>query len=588
MTASPPVLPPDLVASARRWQALDPDTATRAAVDRMIAAGDAPALLRAFDQRLGFGTAGIRGVLGPGPGGLNRLMVRQVAAGVATVLLDQHGDAGSRGVVIGFDGRHGSRDFAQDAARVLGGAGLTVFLFDDVVPTPLLAHAIRHLGCVAGVMVTASHNPPRDNGVKVYWGHGAQITAPLDAQISAAIAAVAAADTPVPAPDLPGLRAEGRVRAVPAGQRSAYVAAVQELRVHHPTAAVPAVYTAMHGVGWSLLVDVLTAAGHSLPDAVASQRDPDPDFPTVSFPNPEEAGALDLAYRLAEQRGARLVIANDPDADRLAVAIPTDSGWRRLTGNEVGLLLAEDLLAHRRVVGSEGQPLVCTTIVSSSLLADIAAAHGSAHAEVLTGFKWLAQAGMHWPGPFVLGFEEALGYSIGGLVRDKDGVSTALVLLDLAGWLAEQGRSIADALDDLARKYGVAESSQHSIKLPGAEGNARIAALMAELRQAPPDAIAGRRVRRIRDVQAGTATDLASGQVAALDLPQSNVLAFDLDAGCRVLARPSGTEPKLKLYFEARLAVAPGEAPAATRTRAQGVLAELQADMLARMGLSGG
>lgn len=560
------------------WQALDPDTATRAAVQQMLDDDDTDALAACFGRRLDFGTAGIRGALGPGPGRLNRLLVRQVAAGVAEVLEATHGDADSRGVVIGFDGRHGSRAFAEDAARVLGGQGLLVFLYDDVVPTPLLAHAIRHLGCVAGVMVTASHNPPKDNGIKVYWDHGGQIIAPVDAEISAAIDRAAQAAQPIEAPDLAALRHQGLVRVVPTGQRDAYVDAVLGLRVHDQT-GIKAVYTAMHGVGWTLLAQVLDAAGHFQPWAVASQRDPDPDFPTVAFPNPEEPGALDLALRLADQQGADLVIANDPDADRLAVAVPTGDGWRALTGNEVGLLLAEDLLAHRVPSMNEGQPLVCTTIVSSSMLADIAQAHGAAHAEVLTGFKWLADKGMHWPGPFVLGFEEALGYSAGGLVRDKDGISTALLLLDLASHLKANGRTLLDALDDLARAYGIAASSQKSLVLPGAEGQARIARLMTALRDDPPDQIAGRAVRRIRDVQAGTVRDMLDGTVADLDLPQSNVLAFDLEGGCRVLARPSGTEPKLKLYFEARLPVGKGQDPAEVRAQARSLLAELEADM---------
>ncbi|MCB9778637.1 MAG: phospho-sugar mutase [Alphaproteobacteria bacterium] len=576
----------DLLARARRWRDRDPETETRAALSALIDAGDLDALGPLFATRLSFGTAGIRGQRGPGPARLNALVVRETAAGLARVLLREVGDAPTRGVVVGFDGRHGSAPYARDAACVLAAAGLPVFLFDQVAPTPLLAHAVRHLHCAAGVMVTASHNPPQDNGVKVYWGHGAQITDPVDGWIADAIAAVAAEALPPTCPDLADLQRSGAVRPVPAGQEDAYVHAVLDLRVRHATGAV-AVYTAMHGVGYRLLARVLDAAGHTPVRAVAAQRDPDGDFPTVTLPNPEEDGAMDLALDLARASGADLVLANDPDADRLAVAVPdadSPGGFRQFSGNEVGLLLAEELLSQRRAAPTEAQPLVANTIVSSSLLGAIAAAHGAARAEVLTGFKWLADAAMKWEGPFVLGFEEALGYSAGEVVRDKDGISTALLVLDLASALKAEGRTLLDALDALCRRYGVAASSQRSLKLPGAEGQARIAALMATLRAAPPSTIAGREVLRIRDVKRGVAIDVRTGAETSLGLPSSNVLAFDLAGGCRVLARPSGTEPKLKIYFEAVEPVAKDEPVADARTRAEAVLAELEADMAARVG----
>lgn len=573
----------DLVQAALAWQAQDPDPQTRAEIDRMVREQDEAALRSCFGERLGFGTAGIRGARGPGPGRLNRLVARQVAAGVGRALLDEGQGATERGVVIGYDGRHGSREYAEDSAAVLGAMGLPVWLSDSVVPTPILAHATTFLGCAAGIMVTASHNPPQDNGIKVYWGHGGQITAPLDTRISERI--TQAAQGTVPVADLVGLRKAGKLQSIPPTQLQAYLQAVLALRVH-PMQGARAVYTAMHGVGWDTLSQVLAAAGHAQPICVPEQRDPDGDFPTVKLPNPEEKGALDLAFALASAHGVDLILANDPDADRLAVAIPDGKGgWRRLSGDQVGLLLAEDLLAHRAPTGGAGQPLVATTIVSSSMLRDVATAHGAACAEVLTGFKWLARAALAWDGPFVLGFEEALGYSVGEVVHDKDGISAALIMLDLASWLKAQGRSLADALDELARTYGVVLSAQKSLVLPGSEGQARIRSLMDALRADPPRKIGGLAVAFLRDVREGTRQDLQTGEVQPLHLPSSDVLAFDLAGGGRVLVRPSGTEPKLKLYFEARSPVGEGEALATARARAAERLAALRQDMETRLGI---
>lgn len=557
-----------LIHAARAWMAHDPDPATRDQTQAMLEARDLTALASCFGQRLGFGTAGIRGQRGPGPGRLNRAVARQVAFGVGKVLLQD--DALPRRVVIGFDGRHGSAAYAREAAAVLAGLGLQVHLFDQVVPTPVLAHATTWLSCGAGIMVTASHNPPPDNGIKVYQADGAQIVPPLDRRIQEAIA------HPPPSPDLDLLRERGQVQPVPPAQLDAYVQQVLALRVR-PSRGLKVVYTALHGVGWPTLRRVLLAAGHDEPLAVPAQRDPDGDFPTVALPNPEEPGALDLACAMADREGADLVLANDPDADRLAVAVREGAvreggGWRRLTGDEVGLLLAEELLAHGHPDPARGQPLVATTIVSSSLLADIADAHGAACRQVLTGFKWLAQAALSWEGPFVLGYEEALGYCVGEVVRDKDGISAALILLDLAAGLKAQGRTLLDALDDLARRHGASLSSQVSLVLPGADGLARIQGTMTALRAQPPASMGGMAVRQVRDYAQGG------------DLPRSDVLAFHLDGGGRVLARPSGTEPKLKLYLEVREPLSPGEEPAAARDRARARLAALEAQVRALVG----
>lgn len=568
--------------AALAWLALDPDPETRAATRRLLDEADEAGLRSCFGQRLQFGTAGIRGALGPGPGRMNRALVRRVSAGLAAYLLATVPDAAERGVVVGYDGRHGSRPFAEDTAAVLGAAGIRVFLHEELVPTPVLAHSLLHLGAAAGVMVTASHNPAADNGYKVYWGNGAQIVPPHDRGISEAIDAVDPAEL-VELPALALLRGDGLLGPVPPSAWADYLARVLALRVHRSTGAV-AVYSAMHGVGHDSLRRVLEAAGHTEVHAVPEQRDPHPDFPTVAYPNPEEPGALDLAMAQAAELGAELIVAHDPDADRLAVALPQpDGSWRRLTGNEVGLLLASDLLEH----GDFGaRKLVATTIVSTSMLADVARAHGAELAETLTGFKWIANAAIAFEGDFVFGFEEALGYSAGPVVRDKDGVSAALLFLDLASWCKGAGRTVAQHLEALYRRHGVAASRQHSLKLPGLEGKARIAELMAGLRADPPGSLGGFAVVRVRDILEGEARDLRTGAREPIDLPASNVLAFDLEQGHRVLARPSGTEPKLKFYFEARAALGEGEALSTAMARAEAVMDRLQADLLGRLGIA--
>ncbi len=564
-----------LITAARDWMAADPDPSTRAQTQALIDAEDADGLAECFGQRLQFGTAGIRGAMGPGPGRMNRALIRQVTAGLARYLLASQPDAAARGVVVGFDGRHLSDVFAADAAAVLTAAGIKVLAFSAVVATPVLAHAVTFTGAAAGVMVTASHNPPADNGYKVYWGNGAQIIPPHDAGISAAIDAIGS-------PGDVAVAASARTEPVPAAAWEDYVRRVLSWRVSDVTGA-RAVYTAMHGVGHAPLARLLEAAGHAPVIPVPEQRDPDGDFPTVAFPNPEEPGALALAEALATAQGVSLILANDPDADRLAVSLPDgDGGWKRLTGNEIGLLLAETLLAAR---SSEGPCMVATTVVSSSLLGHIAQAHQAQLVETLTGFKWIANAAIDFPGEFIVGFEEALGYSVGDVVRDKDGLSAALQILDLASRCEAAGRTLADALEDLYRRYGYAASSQRAIVLPGATGAARIAGILDRLRASPPAAVASIPVVQIRDLLTGTARDLRSGESSSLDLPASNVLAFDLAEGCRILARPSGTEPKIKFYFEVLMPLAAGEPLADARARAAARMSALEQDFLRLAGL---
>ncbi len=512
---------------AAAWIAQDPDPLTQAAGQALLEGEDPEALRAHFGGRLAFGTAGMRGPLGPGPQRMNRALVRRVTAGLGDYLLRETPEAAQRGVVIGFDARHGSRDFASDAARVLLDRGLRVWLYDEIVPTPQLAHAVAWLGCAGGIMVTASHNPPADNGYKVYWGNGAQIIAPHDAGISACVDAIE---------QTPGI-SDATPEAVPEAALADYLTAVDGLRVYQASTPLRVVYTAMHGVGTALVERVLHRHGYTDLHKVVEQCDPDPDFPTVSFPNPEEPGALDLALSLAESVKADLVLANDPDADRLSVSVPFEGGYRTLTGNQVGVLLADELLR----AGEGADRLVATTVVSSTLLRSLAEHYGVGYAETLTGFKWIANAALAHEaegGRFVMGYEEALGYSIGPVVRDKDGVSAALVFCDLAAACKARGSSVMERLLEIYRRHGVYGSRQRSLVLPGEAGAARIGRIMDGLRGAPPQVVAGARVERVEDYLPGAR------------LPPSNVLAFELEGGARILARPSGTEPKVKFYFE--------------------------------------
>lgn len=563
-----------LLSAAEAWMAVDPDPAMREATAALIAQADAAVLREHFGQRLQFGTAGIRGVLGPGPSRMNRLLVQRVSLGLADYLLSDGDDATTRGVVIGFDGRHLSREFAEDTAALMALRGIPVWLYADVAATPQLSHAVVALGCAAGVMVTASHNPPSDNGYKVYWSNGAQIIPPHDRGISAAIDQVGGIPELEP---VDALLTTGRVRRPPVEVLDAYLAEVADLRVH-PTRPLTLVYTAMHGVGRALIERVLGDAGYTV-HLVAEQADPHPDFPTVAFPNPEEPGAMDLALARGRALDADLILANDPDADRLAVAVPDgQGGYRQLTGDQMGLLLAEDLLANDSRF-SDVPRMVSSSVVSSSMLAEVAAHHGAAYQATLTGFKWIATGAIAWDGRFVLGYEEALGYSVGPVVHDKDGISAALVAADLVADCLASGETLLDRLDALYRRHGMYVSTQRSLKRPGTEGAAAITAMMERFRAEPPATIGGDRVVRVRDVLTGVATDTATGETSEVGLPPSNVLVYDLERG-RVIVRPSGTEPKIKFYFEAREPVADDEPVAAAEARAVAQMDAQIGDML--------
>ena len=532
-----------LLVKAREWLAQDPDGETRAELREIIEraeAGDADALADLEDRfgaRLQFGTAGLRGALGAGSNRMNRVLVAQAAAGLAAYVLEKADpDAADPPlVVIGYDGRRNSDVFARDSAELFAGAGLRAVTLPRKLPTPVLAFAVRKLGAAAGVMVTASHNPPDDNGYKVYLGgedDGAQIVPPADAEIAAHIERVAAEG------DITSLPRSVAFETAPESLVDAYVEATAAV------APAPAgaegltwVYTAMHGVGWETFSRIVDAAGYPQPTTVTAQLEPDGTFPTVAFPNPEEPGAMDLAYETARAAGAELIIANDPDADRLAVAVPdesADGGWRRLTGNQVGLLLgwrAARLAAESG--GVEGASLACS-LVSSPGLEVVARHYGLDFHATLTGFKWISRA----PG-LVFGYEEALGYLVNPeTVRDKDGISAAVALLGMAAEARGRGKTLSDLLDEFDATFGFFASDQVSVRVDDLSVIGRI---MGALRARHPSSIG--------DVDVESVDDLLEGSDG---VPPADVLRYTLADGSRLIVRPSGTEPKLKLYLDAR------------------------------------
>ncbi len=538
---------PEPIDLARAWIAQDPDDETRAELQRLVDRRDHAALTDRFAGRLTFGTAGLRGELGAGPTRMNRVVVAQAARGLADYLRDRH-DRPS--VVIGYDAREKSDRFAQDTAEILSGAGIAAMLFTAPVPTPVLAFAIRHLGCTAGVMVTASHNPPRDNGYKVYLGDSSQIVPPADTEIARAIAAVGPIDT------LP--RGEDHR---PVGEEvvEAYLdAAVALVEQPVPAAPLQVVYTPLHGVGLDTMSEASRRAGFAPLHLVTDQAEPDPRFPTVSFPNPEEPGAMDLALAQAREIGADLVIANDPDADRCAVAVAVDGDYRMLSGDQLGALLADRMLT----AGIAGT--YASSIVSSDLLGRQAAAHGQRWQQTLTGFKWIGKVE-----GLVFGYEEALGYCVAPhIARDKDGITAALAVLELATRLKERDRTLLGRLHEIYAEHGWHATGQVAVRV---DDLAVIAETMQRLRTSPPAELGGRAVTRVDDLAAGYA-----------GLPPTEGLRLQLADGARVIVRPSGTEPKLKCYLE--VVVPAGDDLADTEHRAAGALERLRADVSALVG----
>ena len=538
----------DLIERARAWAAEDPDAETRAELEALIEAEDLTELEDRFSGTLEFGTAGLRGALGAGPNRMNRVVVIRAAAGLAAYLQET---VGTGSVVIGYDARRNSDVFARDTAEVLTGAGFEALTLPRELPTPLLAFAIRELGCVAGVMVTASHNPPQDNGYKVYLGDGSQIVPPADTGIAAHIDAVGA---------LSGVPRGDGGRILGDEVVESYLRTVAQLVGDGPR-DLSTVYTPLHGVGNTSVLRVMEQAGFAAPYVVSEQADPDGSFPTVAFPNPEEKGAMDLAMALASEKAVDLVVANDPDADRCAAAVQGPHGWRMLRGDEVGALLANHLL------GQGKQGVYATSIVSSSLLGKLAAAHGQPCEETLTGFKWIGRI----PG-LAFGYEEALGYCVDPEhVKDKDGVSALLLLCEVAAMAKADGKTLTDLLDEIAAEHGLHATDQLSVRVSDLS---LIGEAMARLRRTPPTSLGGLAVERIDDLNAGSA-----------ELPPTDGLRYHLADGARVIVRPSGTEPKIKCYLEVVVAVTPEDGVDAARIAAVGRLDALRDDIRHAAGL---
>ncbi|MCL1593787.1 MAG: phospho-sugar mutase [Actinomycetia bacterium] len=529
----------DIETRAREWISGDPDPATRSELEAILSSGDTRELADRMAGVIPFGTAGIRGVVEAGSNRMNRATVIRTTAGLADYLLDI-AEGGERIVAVGRDARPSSAVFMEETVAVLVAAGFDVRYFAAPTPTPLVAYAGLSMNACASIVITASHNPPRDNGYKVYAANGAQIISPADSDIAAAIASIGRAsevDRSTHPFDDPAARPIGPemfqsylrdvAKSVPPGTSD------QSIRI---------VYTAMHGVGGRFVVDALQRFGYTNVHPVAAQFEPDGTFPTVAFPNPEEPGALDLAHKLAHALDADIVLANDPDTDRLAVSVPDPSGaWRPLTGNQIGALLAEFLLTN------SGDGTTINSIVSSPLLGTIAERHGATWAKTLTGFKWIWNAALELEaegqGELIFGYEEALGYSVGTTVRDKDGISAAVAFAALAGQAAATGATVLDKLGELYRTYGVWVSAQVSIRREGSAGLEDIAHAMDALRSRQPSELRGYDVVDVRDFNLHADTRPSY-------LGATNLIELDLGAAGRVLARPSGTEPKLKIYVD--------------------------------------
>ena len=597
-----------LTAAAEAWMAQDPDPQTvqelRELLERTREEGQAGSAARqeladSFSGRLEFGTAGLRAALGPGPNRMNRVVVRHAAAGLARFLVAKVGTHGRPRAVVGYDARRNSDIFAQETAAIFTASGIETFLLPSALPTPVLAYAVRALECDGGVMVTASHNPPQDNGYKVYLGgraveksgRGAQIVAPADEQIAAEIAAFDGLEGIALAEDgWTVLPASGE----PDSIEDAYVDAVTALADprHFPSRRLKIVLTPMHGVGGKTALNVLRRAGFEDVTLVEEQAEPDPTFPTVAFPNPEEPGALDLALELAERTDADIVLANDPDADRAAVAVkwPETGKWGMLRGDDVGALLGTHMADRLRAqadmdsandavdaasgsTGFAGEvaggavPVFANSIVSSRLLGKIAERHGIAHVQTLTGFKWISRV----PG-LSYGYEEALGYCVApDLVKDKDGISASLLVAEYAADSIAKGRDVRDELDELHLAHGIHATDQLSVRVGSLD---LLGAMMHRLRENPPSSFGGSPVDSTLDLAEGSA-----------DLPPTDGLQYLTRDGSRVIIRPSGTEPKLKCYIEVVQPVDGADELPAMHDKVRGTLETIKEDISDALGL---
>jgi phosphomannomutase len=519
----------DLISTAQAWLAAEPDDDIREELASLLAAaqtGDIDDLAERFAGSLQFGTAGLRAAVAAGPMRMNRLVVRQAAAGLGRWLLDAEAsgdipDAAARGVVIANDARRKSDLFADDTARVLAAMGIRTMVHPGVQPTPVLAWSISGLGAAAGVVVTASHNPPADNGYKVYLETGSQIVSPIDTDIADRIAGFDPLTVELAPSDHP------LIERLDEEWVQKYLDFVPSVRLRPDVAGVPVAYTAMHGVGGAVVLRAFEAAGLPAPFVVAAQQEPDGTFPTVAFPNPEEPGAMDLLLAEAQACGAKVALANDPDADRLGAAIPqADGSWRRLSGDEIGWLFADYILAN--TAGDDR--LVVTTLVSSSLLARMAEAAGVHSAETFTGFKWIGKIATERTDlRLMLGYEQALGYLVAPRPLDKDGITASVLMAEIAAVADSEGHTLQDRLDAIAERFGRYVTAELSVKMPPADGAVWVASIEAD----PPTEVGGRAV------------------VSVQTYPEANLVRLMLDGGVRLQIRPSGTEPKVKLYAEA-------------------------------------
>ena len=530
---------------AMNWLARDPDPRTREELQHLIDEGMHEELEDRFTQRLEFGTAGLRGKVGCGPNRMNRLVIQETATGLGHYLIEHVHNATMRGVVVGYDGRLDSKQFAIDTASVLTALGIKVYLTSNVAATPIVAFGIEHFNAAAAVVVTASHNPPEYNGFKVYWENGAQIIPPHDAGIAAEINS--AATKPIPLMSLSDAETQGKLVWLTEGYYQTYRAAINQspfVKNDIESANTIIAYTAMHGVGAQMAEDLLHDSGFHKVFSVAEQREPDGHFPTVNFPNPEEKGAMDLVVKLAKSVNADIACANDPDADRFAVAVRTnDDSYKMLTGDQVGVLFAHYLLSKPHT----NNQLVGNSIVSSTLLEKVANSHGATYFQTLTGFKWLANIGMQLEdeqNEFLFAYEEALGYTIGTQVRDKDGLSAIVVFAQLVEELKSQGRTVWDLLAQISFEHGVHTNAQRSIALDPDSPS-----IGSKLRAAQPKTINGTAISVIEDLQSSLRF-VTGGVTEAINLPASDVLIYHLEDGSRIIVRPSGTEPKVKVYYE--------------------------------------
>ncbi|MEZ9409476.1 phospho-sugar mutase [Vibrio lentus] len=536
---------------AMNWLARDPDPRTREELQHLIDKKMHAELEDRFTQRLEFGTAGLRGKVGCGPNRMNRLVIQETATGLGHYLIEHVANAAIRGVVVGYDGRLDSKQFAIDTASVLTALGIKVYLTANVAATPIVAFGIEHFNAAAAVVVTASHNPPEYNGFKVYWENGAQIIPPHDAGIADEIDV--ASTKPIPLISLSDAEKQGNLVWLTEGYYQTYRAAINQspyVRNDIDSAHTTVTYTAMHGVGAQMAEDLLHDGGFHKVFSVAEQREPDGHFPTVNFPNPEEKGAMDLVVNLAKSVDADIACANDPDADRFAVAVKADdtvrtddASYKMLTGDQVGVLFAHYLLSKPHIKNQ----LVGNSIVSSTLLEKVANSHGATYFQTLTGFKWLANIGMQLEdeqNEFLFAYEEALGYTIGTQVRDKDGLSALVVFAQLVEELKSQGRTVWDLLAQISLEHGVHTNAQRSIALDPDSPS-----IGSKLRSAQPKTIGGVTVSVIEDLQSSLRY-IVGGDTETINLPTSDVLIYHLEDGSRIIVRPSGTEPKVKVYYE--------------------------------------